>query len=523
MKIHILFLLLSSLLFAGSCGKSKKKDVVGNPGEKISNPSKTEKTDKEEEVWVWEGSFNVLKGIITSGSGKKPPIRGGEKISVFVHLAGLEKNTDLKAKVQVAGPEGIVYTDERTLLAADRIKKTTGIVGVIFTSDGAWVSGKYSVEVNLSQGVKKGKIIAPFTLESIATVSSSFQLENFAFPQVIAAGRTYPAYFLLRGIFGDSTVKAFFDTKKKDGSIVSSVSKKWDYKNGTKQSIWQGVVLTAPADEGEYQVLIRFEKDNKKINTGEKIIVKSVANIANPMVLTSSAQIRKLFYRQEEGILAAMIFSAEEKEMTLDIGITGPDRGVYLINRGIKVKGGPKGHPVALPFTVPEFAPAGDYHIKLRIKDGSVFTENQIQFRVGGEELKPPSSYRATMVELGNNGIFTSVYDKPLSNGTVYASFILEGMKNDRKKRAVSGQDLEFIEIDNSCTFSIYKPLMEAPEFKSKPFEIKGTYYHQVMRLRVNSAFKPRPHLKGRYTLRLDCEDKKSDRATQLTKPVTFK
>ncbi|MBN2725317.1 MAG: hypothetical protein JXR95_14730 [Deltaproteobacteria bacterium] len=514
------FLFCISFLFL-SCEKDKEKNNKSIDVQKKANLELAPKKDKSESAWVISGKYKVVEGLIVSGGGKKGPVKAGEKLSCFINIKGLIKNENLKADVKIVGPEGVYYKDSRTLLKGSSVKGSNGIVGLVLNTGSDWPTGMYSIQADISQTGKSGTIIAPFEVSSREYAGKGFQLREVIYPEKISSGRKFPVYILLGGVKKGQKVSVNLQIRRKGGSVLSTVAKDITV-DKHRINMWKVFTLIAPEEASNYQMLVSIETEGKRIKTGEGIKVVSPGPIANVMILNPDANPGKIWYRQDEGMLSAMFFG--KGSVVIDVGITGPDKGIYFIKKNTKREIHPNGTAISFPFTVPEFAPAGKYAVKLRMKMDSRFFEYEAVFNVGGRELKPASGYTVKKLQLGNNGIFITDKNPVLRvPGTIHASFVMEGMKANKLSKTVAGHTLDYFETSSECVFSVTKPLLEAPEYKSSAFQVKNTWYHSISPMRINTVFRIPRKLSGRYFLKLDCSDKNSIRSTQLQKQVVFR
>lgn len=165
-------------------------------------------------------------------------------------------------------------------------------------------------------------------------------------------------------------------------------------------------------DEGDYRFHIQVcdKVAERCISARPKVRVMPAGFGAYALVVQGAGGVRKKrYYRGERLVVSFEVWGYEKPANVVgDIALQGPRGGVYLLKKkAFSFKGEPNrgvgpSRRYAIPMTIPEFVPRGEFTVHIRLRDlaGKQEASRKITFEVEGKKIPPLPSLQITELEL---------------------------------------------------------------------------------------------------------------------------
>ncbi|MBU1068647.1 hypothetical protein KJ975_03675 [Myxococcota bacterium] len=540
--MHRLFLWL--LLFQlGIAGCQEKSSPPAPPTPTVTPSPATAQPPSalsSEDTWVVQGDFRLLDGSLRSGGGisadvpsaggiatgvqsatgaSSGAIPAGERLLVTLQLGGLVPGTDLEAGFEIANGRGTWMPVTRQVLPAAQVRGPTGMMQAVLQTGSRWPAGAFTLQVTLTAGAKKGEIFVPFQLESPAPPAGGQQV---SLPAHIRAGAPMTIRLRLAGNdkapgIAPGTLTARID----DGPAVAVPIEPTNPPGGHASG---ALTVNAPATPGKHAVFFtRKGADGREVTFGEPFEVQPDA--PGPFGLrfvTHDGGLRTRWSRRQEGfLLIEDPHWPEDAPGTLDVVIVASrDEVLYL--RRLPLPARPDG-PVSLPFSVPEFSPAGKLRFRLRWTSGTRHVELEHSLMVEGADLTQSPHFTISGLELGLNPALVRPGRERLPSGRDWHfSFVATGYKTGKKieKAGVAMVPVPVLGLTCAATLSVVGGPVVAQN--RDLVKIDQPMLYVPPRHRVTANWKLPRLAPGRYLMRLECDDVHSSGSAQLQRPIVI-
>ncbi|MFH2008693.1 MAG: hypothetical protein ABI333_19050 [bacterium] len=199
----------------------------------------------------------------------------------------------------------------------------------------------------------------------------------------------------------------------------------------------------------------------------------------------------------------------------LDIGLVGPDKGFYLVRRNafpITEGAGAKGRELAIPLTVPEFAPGGRWVVKLRLRDhsGKQHASRDVSFVVTGQPLRRLPHLQLSKLVMRRwqtgppiPGLFLR------ANELIFLELIVGGMR-------LKQEQAYYYRTKLRCTLRLRDRHGKLKASVPNACYLDRRFSFAPLRLRLRAQWTIPKGLMGKHTLQVEVLDELSDRVSVL-------
>ncbi len=541
--------LLFGLVALAACSSPKdepsKAPLPTGPGAPATTGTEKRPDAAETFRWVAEGDFGLVTGALTTGGHSRTGINAGETLMAFLKLRGLAVGEPLDGRITVTGPEGIVFEQSSILLKGDQVRRATGIVALSTGTLSSWVSGAYTLNLEITQRAasRKGRFYIPFALRGLPMPRSTvFSVARTHLPEFARGTGTITAWTLLarpgfrkggQGMQAEVDVSYSYREATHGGKALEQPRGTLPFVRwtgtGPRAYLWGHADLPAPKAPGVYLLRLEFHDkvSGKRVITGENLKIAAADGGLFNLSLEDSAGIpRQVWRRSDQGRVSLSVSGLSGDKATLDIAVLGPRGGAYLIQKNNPLSLRMGAGQFRLPFTVPEFVPRGRFKIHLRLRTGTKELERVLRLTVDGPKLELSNQMRVHGLELTQDlSAFLSREVPPLRTGRkVLYTFIVRGFTHGRFKQRFEQlhKEVELLKIGLTCSLSLTRPLDTEPLQREDLVKIDRTVFNGINIVRMAGEFTIRPLPPGRYIVRVDCADKYSTAATQMMRQVTL-
>ncbi|MBU1243330.1 hypothetical protein KJ612_09025 [Myxococcota bacterium] len=529
--MHRLF--LSLLLFQlGIAGCQEKSSPPAPPTPTVPSspvPPQPPSALSSEDTWVVQGDFRLLDGSLRSGGGIATGVQSatgdgsgaipaGERLLITLQLAGLVPGTELEAGFEIANGRGTWMPVTRQVLPASQVRGPTGMMQAVLQTGSNWPAGAFTLQVTLTAGAKKGEIFVPFQLESPAPAAGG---QLVSLPTHIRAGAPMTIRLRLANTGQADAAPGTLTARIDDGPAVAVPIEPTNPPGGHASG---SLNVNAPTTPGKHAVFFtRKGADGREVTFGEPFEVQPDA--PGPFGLrfvTHDGGLRARWSRRQEGfLLIEDPHWPEDAPGTLDVVIVASrDEVLYL--RRLPLPARPDG-PVSLPFSVPEFSPAGKLAFRLRWTSGARHVELEHSLMVEGADLVASPHFTISGLELGLHPALVRPGRDSLPSGRDWHfSFVATGYKTGKKieKAGVAMVPVPVLGLTCAATLSIVGGPVVAEN--RDLVKIDQPMLYVPPRHRVTAGWKLPRLAPGRYLMRLECDDVHSSGSAQLQRPIVI-
>ena len=470
-----------------------------------------------EDAWVVQGDFRLLDGSLRSGGGITGAIPAGERLLVTLQLAGLEPGTDLEAGFEIANGKGTWMPVTRQVLPAAQVRGATGMMQAVLQTGAHWPAGAFTLQVTLAAGTRKGEIFVPFQMQNERPAPGT--APRVSLPVRIRAG----AAMIVRVLpTADADPKETLTVRVDDGPAQPVLTEPPAPADSTVTGTGAMLRVTAPPTPGRHALFFtRRSAGGREATFGEPFEVlpdgpgphglRFVAHDGSP---------RRLWKRQLEGFLQIEDPNwPADAPGTLDIVIVASrDEVLYL--RRLPLPARPDG-PVSLPFSIPEFSPAGKLRFRLRWSSGAHQQELEHDLMVEGADLVQAPSFTISQLELGLHPALVRGGRETMPSGRDWHfSFVAAGYKTGKKVETagITLVPVPVLGLTCSATLSAVRGPVAAEN--RELVKIDQPMLYVPPRHRVTAHWSLPKLAPGRYLLKLECDDSHSTGSAQLQRPI---
>ncbi len=231
-----------------------------------------------------------------------------------------------------------------------------------------------------------------------------------------------------------------------------------------------------------------------------------------------SGNLQREHFLRGERVTAAMSIRgwASPASVAVDVGLVGPDGGFYLVRKNaheITGRGadGAKGRALRIPFTIPRFAPTGQWTLKLRLRDrtGKASASRRLYFKVTGDRIRPLPSLQITGLVIRRwpwgppvPGIFWH------AGKTLYFDAVVGGMRLKQEQGFYHRARL-------TCTLRLRRG-GKLVATRKKACTLDRRFSFVPLRLSLHMKWTIPSHLAGKHTFQLEVMDRLSERVSVL-------
>ncbi len=512
---------LPLVLFMVHCQRCRETPV--SPSPLPSPPEKTDPAEKtvditptRDDTWVAQGDFPLLDGNLVSGGGQVSPISAGERVLITLHLGGLQQGVDLVASFEVAGREGVFLTDVEQALDGNQIRGTTGILQAVLQTGSFWPSGSYTLKVGLKAESRQGEMFIPFSMVNEVETET---LPRIRVPFRLRAGRPF-------SVWASASREHHPDAKMqlqpgdKDPVEVS-------FPETDPAGVHDAVVLelTAPQEPGRLALFSSGSFTGRgNFRYGESLeVLPDEPGLYGLRFVAWDGVPRMRWKRRQEGMLLIEdpAWLAEDPG-TLDIAILGPEDEVLYVRR-MDLPPRPEG-PVSLPFSIPEFSPAGRLRFRLRWTSQGRSEQIEHSLVVVGETIPRGPRFAIADLEIGTHPALVSRTRSVMPSGrTWHFSLVATGYHSGMQTQQVGDKQVPVPVLGISCSaqlaVSADKVVLDNPEL----VRLNHPLLYIAPRQRISASWQVPALPAGKHILRVECDDAHSRGSAQIQRMVTIR
>ncbi len=521
---RLLLLLVVFQLGCAGCQEKSSSPATKGPGAEPApkgsgaDPVAATRANPSEDSWVVQGDFRLLDGSLRSGGGVasgdgKQAISAGERLLVTLQLGGMEPGTELAAAFEIANGQGTWMPSVRQVLPATQVRGPTGMMQAVLQTGSHWPAGAFTLQVTLTSGARKGEIFVPFQL---VNDSDAADRPLVSVPARIRAGS--PLTIRIQPV---ATAQALGTlTARLDDGPSAAVPLEVSKPPGARPT---GVLrLTAPAVPGKHAFFFTHKAaDGRESTFGEPFeVLPDGPGPFGLRLVAYDGSPRHRWARMQEGFLQIEDPNwPADAPGTLDIVIVASrDEVLYL--RRLPLPARPDG-PVSLPFSIPEFSPAGRLHFRLRWTSGAQHVETEHSLMVEGADLVQAPQFSISGLELGLHPALVRGGRESLPSGRDWHfSFVVSGYKTGKKieQAGVTMVPVPVLGVNCAVTLSgVRGPVVAENRALAK---IDQPMLYVPPRHRVTAAWSVPRLAPGRYLMRLECDDVNSSGSAQLQRMI---
>ena len=476
----------------------------------------------------------------------------GERVIIRFLIQGLnakERRVHLRTSLVVRGPDGTVFLRRPESTAIDRTVpagKSTSLIEAAATLDLSRASppGTYKATVQVRDvlGTKRTEIKASFqVMGAQGKPPTSLTLRRFHAPPDLdlLAGLPIHVAFEAAGFSakagpatkaaGKPGWKVHLSAKAvlRDGSGIklsahtkSLLKQRLSFRATSLPVAW-AIPLAAALKQGSYHL---------KITVTDHLSGKTVARVHRFALLPGGLGIYGLRAAGDGGVPRQHFLRGERltvhmhlrgwtqpTDVGIDVGLVGPDKGVYLMRKKAhrwkdpKAKGA-AGRDLKIPLTIPEFAPNGRWQLKLRLRDfaGKAHASRAIPFVVTGKALRPLPGLQVNQLVLRNwpggppiPGLFWR------AGHTLHFDAVVGGMRLNKEQTHYHRARL-------TCTLRLRNRAGKLQAELQKSCRVDRRFSFAPLRLRLRTKWRIPLHLAGHHTFQFEVLDELSDRVSVL-------
>ena len=471
---------------------------------------------KARDAWVVQGDFRLLDGALRTGGGLEDTVPAGERLLVTLHLAGLIPGTDLEAGFEVADGRGTWLPRVTQTLPSAQVRGATGMLQAVLQTGTHWPAGAYTLQVTLTANERKGALFVPFTV--LADPPPAGDQPWVSLPERIRAGAPLAVRVVVPwapGSVGALTVRV------DDGPATPVPLSGSNPPGGRHEGV---LMMKAPAAPGKHALYFtRQTGDGHATMFGVPFEV--LPDAPGPHALrftTHDGGLRHTWRRRQEGLL--LIEDPHwpaDAPGTLDVVVMGAgDEVLYL--RRLPLPEKPEG-AVSLPFSVPEFSPAGRLRFRLRWSSGGRHQELEHGLMVEGADLVQAPHFTISGLELGTHAALVRAGRESMPAGREWHfSFVASGYKTGKKIEQAGVTMVPVPVLGLTCAVSLSTPGGPVVAENRTLVKLDSPMLYVPPRHRVAAAWSVPRLAPGRYLLRLECDDTHSTGSAQLQRPIVI-
>ncbi len=513
----LLLSLVFQLGFTGCQGKSSSPAPARTPAPETPaavSPTPALPSAAAEDAWVVQGDFRLLDGDLRSGGGLTGTIPAGERLLVTLHLAGLLPGADLEAGFEIADSRGTWMPRTMQTLPAAAVRGATGMMQAVLQTGAHWPAGAYTLQVTLAAGAGKGELFVPFRIEAGPQPAGGQPWVSL--PERMRAGGPLVARVVPATPPGPGETLA---ARLNDGPASPVVLEQASPPGGRPEGVW---TATAPATPGKHALyLLHKTADGQESTFGVPFEVQPEG--AGPFSLrfaTHDGGLRARWKRGQEGfLLVEDPHWPADAPGTLDVVVMA-DRDEVLYLRRLPMPATPRG-PLSLPFSVPEFSPAGRLRFRLRWTSGALRQESEHVIMVEGADLAQAPHFTLSGLELGPHAALVRPGRERMSGGREWHfSFVVSGYKTGKKVEQAGVTMVPVPVLGLTCAASLSGARGPVVAENRDLVKLDQPMLYVPPRHRVTAAWKVPPLPPGQYVLRLECDDAHSAGSAQLQRGI---
>ena len=510
------------LLFQLGCAGCQEKSpppaapAPAKPDTQTPRPGEGPDVSKSGDAWVVQGDFRLLDGALRTGGGFVDTIPAGERLLVTLHLAGLVAGTDLEAGFEVADGRGTWLPRVSQILPAASVRGTTGMLQAVLQTGTHWPAGAYTLQVTLSAGERKGELFVPFNV--LADPPPPGDQPWVSLPERVRAGAPLTVRVVVPWTPGTGGA---FTVRVDDGQATPMRLSPSTPAGGRHEGAW---VMTAPTAPGKHALYFtRRTGDGPGATFGVPFEV--LPDEPGPHALrftTHDGGLRHTWRRRQEGFLQVGHPQwPAAAPGTLDVVIMGSrDEVLYLRRLPLPAK---PGGAVSLPFSVPEFSPAGRLRFRLRWSSGGRHLELEHGLMVEGSDLVQAPHFTISGLELGTHAALVRAGRERLPAGREWHfSFVASGYKTGKKIEQAGVTMVPVPVLGLTCAASLSAPGGPVVAENRTLVKLDAPMLYVPPRHRVTASWSVPQLPPGRYLLRMECDDTHSTGSAQLQRPIVL-
>lgn len=512
MKPWLLYCFLT-IVFLPACQKDQEKTHFSTfnihvKSEKIQN-TVIKNTATEAEQWLVQGDFQALAGSVRSGGGETSPFTAGERLLVTLHVGGMEPGTPLDAEFEIANEQGSWTGNNRQTLPAHQVRGTSGILQAVLQTKSSWPSGIYTLYVRLVGGTRRGEWFIPIAIHNDTTDVFAQNL-RVHLPTYVQAG----SHFAVR--FSGPPGLSFTVRIDQENSVLLQLPQE-------KPTHFFSILthtFVAPKTPGAHVLYVSVDRNHNKISFGEPFTVLFAGDgLFSLRIAPHDGGLRSTWKRSQEGLLwiENPQWNATDPGV-LDIVVqTAREEVLYL--RRMDLPAAPVGE-LAVPFLIPEFAPAGKLSFLLRRISKSGIQEARVELMLEGENIPISRNFTISKLDIGHHPALP-IRTGPLTSGRDWhVSFVLSGYTTGQKNEIVGNKTVPVPVLGFRCTARL-ADLQGHTVAENRTFVSENRpQLYVAPRYRVNAVWSVPRLVPGRYFFYIECDDTHSQGSAQLQRLV---
>lgn len=207
-------------------------------------------------------------------------------------------------------------------------------------------------------------------------------------------------------------------------------------------------------------------------------------------------------------------------DLSLDVGLIGPDNGFYLVRKGAHrvppEDRTPPPRAVRLTLQLPELAPAGAWRLKLRLRANALGQEatREVPFNLTGPRLEPWPTLRVAELRVRRSASAAPVPLVYLRAGTAYhLDFVAGGMR-------LVKEEGYYHRVRLRCTLRLWDGLGRVKASQERACEIDRRFSFAPLRIRLAAQWTLPREAIGAHRLEVEVLDLQSNRVSSLQRSV---
>lgn len=458
-----------------------------------------------------QGDFRAIDGSVRSGAGQSSPFTAGERLLVTLHVGGLEPGLPLDAEFEIANEQGSWTGKNRQMLPAQQVRNASGMLQAVLQTGSFWPAGKYTLYVRLSSGSRRGEWFIPIAIASDTAGILGKEL-RVHIPERVPAGANLTVRF---------SGPAALDFKARVDQEPEVSLRLPEEKPPGAFSILEHT-FPAPAEPGAHALYVSCDSKGQKTSFGGPFTVLPVGDgLFSLRFSPHDGGLRTIWRRQQEGLLWIETPQWDPADPgVLDVVVqTSREEVLYLRRMDLPANPG----RLAIPFSIPEFAPAGRLSFLLRRVAKSGAQEARADLVVDGEPIAAAGNFTVSGLEIGLHPALLH-REGPLRSGRDWHfSFVLSGYKTGQKNETAGNKTIPVPVLGFRCSARIADLQgRTAAENRNLISENRPQLY-LAPRYRAGAVWSVPPLAPGRYHLYLECDDAHSSGSAQLHRMVDIR